>query len=62
MGKKEKSFPIFCLHLEEGAFFYPGGTGVYRDVVCIGAPYIIGDEEISLMDHALTTAINDVIG
>jgi adenosylmethionine-8-amino-7-oxononanoate aminotransferase len=40
-----------------GVFFYPGGTGEYRDILCIGAPYIIGDTEIDLMAHALEKAL-----
>ena len=43
--------------MEAGVFFYPGGTGEYRDILCIGAPYIIGDTEIDLMAHALEKAL-----
>ncbi len=44
----------------EGVFFYPGGTGEYRDVVCIGAPFIINDEDTDLMVNVLRKAISDV--
>ncbi len=44
----------------EGVFFYPGGTGAVRDIVCIGAPYIIGDPEIELMGDALEKSLNKV--
>ncbi|XOV87898.1 MAG: aspartate aminotransferase family protein [Pseudomonadota bacterium] len=43
--------------MQAGVFFYPGGTGVVRDIICIGAPYQIGDEEMDLMAHALGKAL-----
>ena len=45
----------------EGVFFYPGGTGEYRDIICIGAPFIIGEEEIDLMCDALDKALTQVL-
>jgi adenosylmethionine-8-amino-7-oxononanoate aminotransferase len=42
-----------------GAFFYPGGAGSARDVVCLGPPFTIGDEEIDLIATALPRAIDD---
>ena len=44
--------------LNNGVFFYPGGTGVARDIICIGAPFIIGEEEIEKMVETLDAAIN----
>lgn len=46
--------------MEAGVFFYPGGTGEYRDILCIGAPYIIGDAEIDLMAMALDKALTEI--
>lgn len=46
--------------MAEGVFFYPGGTGVARDIVCIGAPFIIGDAEIDLMVNALDKALEGI--
>lgn len=43
--------------MEEGVFFYPGGTGVARDIICIGAPFIIGEAEVDLMVNALDKAL-----
>ena len=45
----------------KGVFFYPGGTGEIRDIVCIGAPFIIGDVEIELMVETLDFAINEIL-
>ena len=44
--------------LESGVFFYPGGTGESRDILCIGAPFIIGEAEIELMATALKSALD----
>lgn len=47
--------------LQEGVFFYGGGTGEVRDIVCIGAPFIIDEPEIELMIDALDAALNKVL-
>lgn len=47
--------------LGEGVFFYPGGTGVARDIICIGAPFIIGDVEMEKMVGALSSALNQCL-
>ena len=44
--------------MNEGVFFYPGGTGEVRDIICIGAPFIIGDAEIELMGNALENSLD----
>jgi adenosylmethionine-8-amino-7-oxononanoate aminotransferase len=44
--------------LNDGVFFYPGGTGDARDIVCIGAPFIIGEEEIDKMVTTLSKALD----
>ena len=46
--------------LDEGVFLYPGGTGEYRDIICIGPAFIIGDEEIDLIVKATKSAIASV--
>lgn len=46
--------------LGKGVFFYPGGTGEARDIVCIGAPYIIGEAEMDKMVTTLVDAVNHV--
>ena len=48
--------------LDNGVFFYPGGTGEARDIVCIGAPFIIGEAEIDKMVSALVGAVKHVTG
>jgi len=51
---------IISMGLEEGVLLYPGGTGEYRDIICLGPPYIIGDEEIDLMANALSKVLNRI--
>ena len=46
--------------MNAGVFFYPGGTGEYRDVMCIGAPFIIDEPEIELMATALAAALAEL--
>jgi adenosylmethionine-8-amino-7-oxononanoate aminotransferase len=46
--------------LKEGIFLYPGGTGEYRDIICLGPPYIIGDEEIDLMVDGVEKVLNHI--
>ena len=47
--------------LSEGVMFYPGGTGEYRDILCIGAPFIIGEQDIELMITVLKGSMDKVL-
>ena len=47
--------------LKEGVFFYPGGTGEYRDVICLGPAFIIKEEEIEIMINTLKNTITKVL-
>ena len=44
--------------LEHGVFFYPGGTGEYRDIICLGPPFIINDDDIDLMVSSLKKSLD----
>jgi adenosylmethionine-8-amino-7-oxononanoate aminotransferase len=48
--------------LKEGVFFYGGGTGEFRDIVCMGPPFIIDDAHVEAMVETLGTAIDRVCG
>jgi len=48
--------------LKEGVFFYGGGTGEFRDIVCMGPPFIIDDSHVDTMAETLGTAIDRVCG
>ena len=54
------TFRIIENSLEQGVFFYPGGTGEIRDIVCIGAPFIIEDPEIELIVKALSYSLEKI--
>ena len=46
--------------LENGVFFYPGGTGEYRDIICLGPAFIINEEDIELMVSALKKCLDHI--
>jgi len=47
--------------LKRGVFFYGGGTGDIRDILCMGPPFIIGDTEIELMVRVLSESLDEVL-
>ena len=47
--------------LRKGVFFYGGGTGVIRDIVCLGPPFIIDEADIDLMVQVLGEALDEVL-
>ena len=52
---------IVAAGLSEGVFFYPGGCDPARDVITLGPPFIIGDEEIEAIGDALEVAIESTV-
>lgn len=48
------------LALEKGVSFYPGGNGIVQDVVVIGPPFTIDEEQISVIVRTLSEAIDEV--
>jgi len=44
--------------LREGAFFYPGGTGDVRDVICLGPAFTVSDGELDMITERLVKAID----
>ncbi len=46
--------------LKDGVFFYGGGTGEFRDIVCMGPPFIIEDSHVDTMVETLGNAIDRV--
>ena len=47
--------------LSNGVFFYPGGAGPARDVICLGPPFIIVPEEIDLLVNVLEKSIAEAV-
>jgi adenosylmethionine-8-amino-7-oxononanoate aminotransferase len=46
--------------LRRGVFFYPGGCDPARDVLCLGPPLTISEEEIEIATRALAEAVDEV--
>lgn len=51
---------IVARGLDQGVFFYGGGTGEIRDIVCLGPPLIIEEEHVAQMVDVLAGAIDQV--
>jgi len=59
--EKEKiTNQIVAKGLENGVFFYPGGTGEYRDIICLGPAFIINQEDIDLMVNTLKKCLDHI--
>ena len=43
---------------QRGVFFYPGGTGVVRDIVVIGPPFTITDADVDRIVSTLAAAVD----
>ena len=56
--KEKVTSQIMMKGLENGVFLYPGGTGEFRDIICLGPAFTIGDEEIELMVNAVRNSLN----
>ncbi len=53
---------IVARALARGVFFYGGGTGEFRDMVCLGPPFIIDETHVETMVTTLAAAIDAVCG
>ena len=47
--------------LEHNVFFYPGGTGAARDIICLGPPFVSTEAEIDLMAEVLAVAVEQAL-
>lgn len=47
--------------LANGAFFYPGGAGAAQDVICLGPPLTVSEDEIESIVSLLTKSIDDAV-
>jgi adenosylmethionine-8-amino-7-oxononanoate aminotransferase len=52
---------IVAQGLENGVFYYGGGTGEVRDIVCMGPPFIIDETHIDTMVEVLLKSVNAVV-
>lgn len=47
--------------LKKGVFFYPGGTGDIRDIVCLGPAFTLKEDEFGLIVDALSYSLDKVL-
>ena len=47
--------------LDKGVFFYGGGTGDVRDVVCMGPPFIVSESEIDQIVDTLLECVDETM-
>lgn len=47
--------------LERGVFYYPGGTGEVRDIICMGPAFTVTESQIDTIVEVLADSIKDVI-
>lgn len=52
---------VMAAGLSMDVFFYPGGNDPARDVICLGPPFILGDEEIEKIVTVLPKAIDSAV-
>ena len=48
--------------LEKGVFFYGGGTGEVRDLVCFGPAFTISESQIDQVVDTFVECVNEVTG
>jgi len=53
---------VVAAGLAAGVFFYPGGCGPARDVLCLGPPFVIDEPELDLLVDALGEALQALPG
>ena len=53
---------VVAAALERGVFFYAGGTGEMRDIVCLGPPFIIEERHVDQMVSVLRESVDAVTG
>lgn len=52
---------IVAKGLENGVFYYGGGTGEVRDIVCMGPPFIVEESHIETIADVLLESVNAIV-
>ena len=50
---------VMAAGLSHGVFFYPGGVDAANDVILLGPPFILVDDEVDLIAQVLRQSIDD---
>lgn len=53
---------VVAAGLKRGVFYYPGGTGAARDIVCLGPPFVAAESEIDQMADVLAACVAEATG
>jgi adenosylmethionine-8-amino-7-oxononanoate aminotransferase len=53
---------VVAAAMKRGVFFYGGGTGDVRDIVCLGPPFTIEPAHVDEMVDVLADAVDEVCG
>jgi adenosylmethionine-8-amino-7-oxononanoate aminotransferase len=53
---------IVARGLSKGVFFYGGGTGDVRDIVCMGPPFIISESQLDQVVDTLAGCVDEIMG
>ncbi|MFP6817282.1 MAG: aminotransferase class III-fold pyridoxal phosphate-dependent enzyme [Pseudomonadales bacterium] len=52
---------IVAKGLENGVFYYGGGTGEVRDIICMGPPFIVDESHIAIIADVLLESVNAIV-
>lgn len=52
---------IMAEGIRRGVFFYPGGTGAIRDIICMGPPFVISEKDLLRMVEVLRDTVDSVV-
>jgi adenosylmethionine-8-amino-7-oxononanoate aminotransferase len=52
---------IVAAGLSKGVFLYPAGSGAAQDIIMLGPPFIITEDDIVLLDHVLEESIDEAV-
>ena len=52
---------VIAKALTKGVFFYGGGTGEIRDIVCMGPPFITSCSELASMVEVLLETVDEIV-
>jgi adenosylmethionine-8-amino-7-oxononanoate aminotransferase len=52
---------VVAAGLRKGVFFYPGGSGIAQDVIMLGPPMIITEDDIDLLATVLEESIDEAV-
>ena len=52
---------VVATGLRRGVFFYPGGCGPARDVITLGPPFVLDEDDVETIGRVLEESIDEVV-